>query len=345
MGTTFSKPIRATRHGTQNKIWYVRINYNGRRTWRSTGTEDYRQALEILKTWRTEDVVPTRQTLKGAVEEFLTTRKARCRTTSVRLYTHALNELMKRVAPTTKVSSIDTQALDSALAAYHSGGGKVKHSAVTTNGVLRVWSVFFKYLVSVSVLPTNPTAGVGKYPEEQKEILSFTAHELQRLIVSATTLHEDMGAFVTVAAYSGLRCGTLTSLKWDMVDLEAGRWRIPASAMKARRPHLCPIHPTALCVLRGAKERRPDGPVLVAPGKYDFKHALIIAGLPQKYSMHDLRRTFLNLLIEGGASLEACLTLGSWTSLDVVRKSYLAVSQERQLEALCRLGQVTVPGA
>ena len=76
------------------------------------------------------------------------------------------------------------------------------------------------------------------------------------------------GSFVTMCALrlaplTFVRPGELRRAEWIEFDLDAGEWRIPASKMKMRDPHIVPLSIQALAVLR---ELQP----LTGEGRYLF---------------------------------------------------------------------------
>ena len=55
---------------------------------------------------------------------------------------------------------------------------------------------------------------------------------------------------VKLMALTFVRTGELIGARWSEFDLEAARWDIPAARMKMRTPHVVPLSPQALEVLR-----------------------------------------------------------------------------------------------
>ena len=63
------------------------------------------------------------------------------------------------------------------------------------------------------------------------------------------------GSFVTrcalrLAPLLFVRPGELRQAEWSEFDLEAAQWNLPAEKMKMREPHLVPLAPQALAILR-----------------------------------------------------------------------------------------------
>jgi len=59
------------------------------------------------------------------------------------------------------------------------------------------------------------------------------------------------------------RPGELRQMEWAELDLDAAQWRIPASKMKLRRPHIVPLPTQAISILRDLKK-------LAAGGRFVF---------------------------------------------------------------------------
>ena len=83
------------------------------------------------------------------------------------------------------------------------------------------------------------------------------------------------------AILTAARSGEIRGATWDEIDLEKGLWSIPASRMKAKRPHVVPLSKPAVRVFRRAAELR------VAGSKYIFQ-----GGRPHK-AMSDMTLTKL----------------------------------------------------
>jgi len=61
------------------------------------------------------------------------------------------------------------------------------------------------------------------------------------------------------------RTSEVTAARWEEIDLGAGTWNIPASRMKARRPHRVPLSTGAIAILTRLSDAR-QGP-FVFPGQ------------------------------------------------------------------------------
>ena len=69
-------------------------------------------------------------------------------------------------------------------------------------------------------------------------------------------------------ALTFVRTGELIGARWDEFDLEAAQWRIPATRMKMGTPHIVPLAPQAVELLRSLHESRGRSGLLF-PGERD----------------------------------------------------------------------------
>jgi integrase len=83
---------------------------------------------------------------------------------------------------------------------------------------------------------------------------------------------------------------------WDEIDMEAAEYRIPASRMKARRPHTVPLSPQAMELLRGLY--REEGNSYLFIGRKPLTHVaetVVTAALRnarRSETTHGLRASF-----------------------------------------------------
>lgn len=68
---------------------------------------------------------------------------------------------------------------------------------------------------------------------------------------------------------TGARSGEARGTQWNEIDLDAATWTIPASRMKAARPHRVPLSAPAVEIIKAMKPLRRPGVDLVFPGARD----------------------------------------------------------------------------
>lgn len=76
--------------------------------------------------------------------------------------------------------------------------------------------------------------------------------ELPELLrqIDAASISQSTRIAIKLMAYTFVRTGELIGGRWDEVDLEAGEWRIPASRMKMKTPHIVPLSRQATDILQ-----------------------------------------------------------------------------------------------
>lgn len=142
---------------------------------------------------------------------------------------------------------------------------------------------------------------------------------------------------------TGCRTGEARFATWPEFDLDAGKWKIPAERMKARRPHVVFLAPVVVALLRDVQAysrglawvfphpMRVDKPV----SENALLYAVAAIGFKEKHSGHGFRRMFSTLANESGLFrgdvIEAAL---AHKQRDDVRAAYNAaqyVDERRQL--------------
>jgi integrase len=78
---------------------------------------------------------------------------------------------------------------------------------------------------------------------------------------------------VKLMALTFVRTGELIGARWAEFDLDAGRWDIPATRMKMKTPHVVPLSPQALDVLR-TLQIVTGGRELLFPGERDHSKSI-----------------------------------------------------------------------
>ena len=192
---------------------------------------------------------------------------------------------------------------------------------------------FVRYLLDLEVIQRDPTRGWKRRVEvKQRRTVKLTPEDIERL---AAVGEAWLGRFVRFAYATGLREGTIRSLKWENVG-EDGTLRVEGRQIKTRRALNVPLSEEALKALgvRGEGllfEGLPDAQrVYVA-----FKAAVRKAGVDSAAKVHDLRASFAMRLLERGASTLLVMQLGGWASAETVAKHYyVPVSREQAVKYL-----------
>jgi len=97
--------------------------------------------------------------------------------------------------------------------------------------------------------------GAGELPTLMRKIDAYQGTPITRLAMK-------------LLALTFVRTGELIGAKWSEFNLDAGRWDIPGERMKMRTPHIVPLSPQAVDVLR-TLETITGGRELLFPGERD----------------------------------------------------------------------------
>lgn len=130
-------------------------------------------------------------------------------------------------------------------------------SAVTANRVHSCLSKLFNWAVESGLADANPVAGLKKRQREIPKDRTLSPDEIRCLWNAIGT--GNVGNSIKLILLTGLRPGEAVGIGIEELhDLDLpGRARIEISAsrMKAGRPHIVPLAPMALAIIRGQLDR------------------------------------------------------------------------------------------
>lgn len=212
---------------------------------------------------------------------------------------------------------------------------KKPRTAATVNRYLAALS----HALTVAVnewgwLETNPMRKVSKLKEPRGRTRYLSEDERKKLLTACQeSRSKALYTIVVLALSTGMRRGEIVGLKWDDIDLNAGR--ITITQTKNGEIRVVPLVGLAKEVLQEySKVRRIDSP-LVFPGEDPnqplkispaFNRAVKNAGIPN-FRFHDLRHSAASYLAMGGATLpEIAAVLGHKTFAMVKRYAHLSES-------------------
>ncbi len=310
--------------------WHYDWMISGRRLRGSTGTSDKDRAIAIAIKIRQEaiDTVygiapqkPTEMTLRAArlryweehAKHLGSWKAARSR----------LNQLERLLGSDTLLSDITQTSLKAFAHARIAEGA----APATAN---RALSTFRRLLRMAredwNVAATSPRFGDVMMPEPPGRQVFLTYEEADRLI---HTIIPHAQPIVRLALYTGLRRGNINQLRWEQVDLDAGRLTVTVKHHhREGKTHTVPLIPDAVELLKSLapsmKERIGHvfkyGNVHVGCTCPTCQHRADLAGRPildikksfntarkkaglSHIKFHDLRHTVASWLIQGGSPL------------------------------------------
>lgn len=189
----------------------------------------------------------------------------------------------------------------------------------TAQRVLTWCGAAFKYANHMGFTQRNPADGVSNYLAKPEVKHMAALLEPEKVAEFLRASYQYNGKHVVCAALRllplvMLRPGELRHGTWDEIDLEAGMWTIPAQRMKGvqaakkGKPHLVPLAPQAVEILRRLKAIT-GGVGLIFPGDRSDKRPMSDAAINRaiqgmgystqsEVTAHGFRATARTLLVE-----------------------------------------------
>jgi integrase len=162
---------------------------------------------------------------------------------------------------------------------------------VSANRTQSVLVGLFNWAVEDELLAVNPLAGLRKRAKERPRQRVLGDTEIRLLwpaLAAAPGATEDVAAALQALLLTGQRPGEVAgATQGELVAIEHpqdARWEIPASRMKARRPHVVPLAPMARALFvaaiarRRAQEDRIGGVRVPLPVPHDARAPFALAG-------------------------------------------------------------------
>ncbi len=304
--------------------WWVRI---GRKTRRSTGTDDREKAEEFEavlseRLWRREKLGDRGAfSWNEAAERWLKdSARARKRDREV------LAWLKPHIGeyPVSDVAHPDAiENLRELAGAEGWSHATVDRCMGTVSAVLRSCARW-RYLEHAPVIPM--------YRARPDEGRALTREEFSRL---CEELPEHLELAARFAVLTLLRMRAMLHLTWDRVDLKARTAWIPRRHQKAQRTFGLPLSVEAIKVLKALRKLNPKGDHVFQWNERPiddcntqaFKDAVDRAHVaPLRW--HDLRHTGASWAVQSGVTLPELMVFGDWKSYAMVLKyAHLAPSQ------------------
>lgn len=144
---------------------------------------------------------------------------------------------------------------------------------------LQTCGQIMRFAVAHGVIERNPSTDVkpsdALKPRRKKNYARLDAKEVPELLrkIEAYQGSSYTGLAMKLMAYTFVRTGELVAARWEEFDLQACEWRIPASRMKMRLPHIVPLAPQAIEVVQ-TLQTLSTGRSLLFPGERDHERPM-----------------------------------------------------------------------
>ncbi len=246
-------------------------------------------------------------------------------------------------------------------------GQAERYQPESINGQLRVLKSLCRDAVEDLGIK-NPTARVRALPKRDVEgdKCALTAKELRSLFDAVQNFAEKEYPLLVTLAFTGMRWGEATALKWSDIDKEEEIIRVfrahrfgVVSTPKANKPRIYPLVPELVKVLqehqsRLATENHPglsedwifatrskkdsNKPSLRTPSSWQksLPKWLAAAGISKHITPHSFRRTNVDLLRQAKVDAVIARSLVGHAT-ESMREHYSSVSHEEKREAISRV--------
>jgi integrase len=177
----------------------------------------------------------------------------------------------------------------------------------------------FRWALSQDIVETDPTAGLKAYDPGTPRERVLIAEEIKALWrwLDDGDLPPDRADILKLQLLTGARCGEISGLRREEVDLKDWVWTLPAARSKNKRPRATPLVGLAREIIERRLHLDNVGPVFTSESgsvltSGHVGHSLWVRDqrLPiAKFNTHDLRRTVATMLVEMGFALELVAAL------------------------------------
>lgn len=327
--------------------WVSFVDSSGRRTRRSTGTADRKEAEALLAKWKLEahrvrrwDEEPTRtfdELMLAYVKATSSEKRAaeRDHYSLKRLYPFFSGRDLNTLSPADIRTYIDRRRSEGV-------------SPATINKEVGLLSAAINYAQREWDWNIPNPAARRKLKEPEGRMRWITRAEASALIRAAESEPKasHLADFIRLALHTGCRKGELLGLEWKRVDLQAGLIHLEAEHTKAGRRRAVPMNREArAAMVSRARFRaqhcpdsrwvfcRQDGSRIQAV-KRSFATACRKAGI-EDYHVHDMRHTCAAWLVSAGVPLTEVRDLLGHSSVKMTeRYAHLAPENVRAAVAL-----------
>jgi integrase len=322
-----------------NVWWLVFVDAAGRIIRETTGTSDYKAALNKLAE-RRDKVAKGKEVSKpkvrnvlfaDAVEEYLKWAKPQRAYKNKEYMSRDLEARFGNI-PLRRFNVSMLEAFQQELVAQGKGPGTVNRKMAMLKHLFHKCSDWG--WVDDDALRTVRKVKMLKEPAGRLRYLA--PEEVQRLLKECT--NPLLRAIVTVAVNSGMRRGEILNLTWDNVDLRNGYLLVTQSKNGDRRE--VPINAAVREVLEGIVRRLDSAYVfcdkkgrMYKGGRNAFERACKRAGI-YNFHFHDLRHTAASFMAMAGVDLMSIKQiLGHKTIQMTLRYSHLSPGHLRNAVA------------
>jgi site-specific recombinase XerD len=332
------------------KIYYLFLKdeATGKRKKISTGTTVKSEAnkfmLDYFQQTKTIDPIPIvhNKTISEIKDEVLLYAKNSFSPGTFKIYMHTIGRMINILGdkPIKLMSFKDFE--------YYKTERLKSINKTSVNIEVRNIKAIFNFIIKLGYLKENPAIGIKQFSIPQKEKLSFSKEDIQKLLsVIDSSLIKNVMLF---GLFTGCRINEILNIQLKNVDVE-NRWidiinkpDFKTKTGKARRiPISDELYSTIIQLYDLEEFNNSPERYLFSSAKFQryhknfiskkFKDYLRKASLPEKYHFHCLRHTFITNLIKNGVNLNYVKELAGHTDINTTM-GYIHIETEDLREAV-----------
>ena len=194
------------------------------------------------------------------------------------------------------------------------------HASLVDDGLSPAYADHFAKLLSRccnlavewDMLEKNP-ACIKLFNPDNRNQQHLSEAELKRLLkVLQTDKNRTVCLIILTLLATGARLNEVLQAKWQDIDRENAVWRIPETVAKSKRSELIPLNSFVTDQILGQLDTEGRHAHLFVNRRTknayttifkSWKRISALAGLPDDFKLHSIRRSYASLVVSSGHSL------------------------------------------
>lgn len=172
----------------------------------------------------------------------------------------------------------------------------------------------FRWALARDMVDTDPTYGLPSYGSGAPRERTFDESEIRTFLdwLPVSTLSDDHVTVMRLQLLLGARCGEVSGMHRNEIDVDRWIWTLPAARSKNKRQRVTPLVGWAREIVRAALEGGRKGSLFLAESGAPLRATHVGQALIHRrkrcplehFTTHDLRRTFVSRMVDMGISID-----------------------------------------
>jgi integrase len=108
----------------------------------------------------------------------------------------------------------------------------------------------FNWFLERGIIETTPLSGVRAPMREISRDRVLSPDEIARVVSTCRKMPYPFGPYTLMLLVTAQRRGEVANMRWSEIDEAAKAWQIPSERSKNGKPHIVPLAPIALAILK-----------------------------------------------------------------------------------------------